>query len=204
MPALVFARPAVDSDGRARVRKLAAARHAPADWVLRARIVTLSWAGLTVPQIAEQVGCHPRTVRQRLHRFTADGVPGLGDREGRGRPRRISEHQRSQIVALVKTVPPGRLRYDTAAEGLGQADETSADAVWTLDAWTEAANAMGIMVRRSQVRRILLAVGARGRQVRSWAVSKDPLFIPKGQPSSTCPPMRPKTPRSSASTNSDR
>lgn len=204
MSALLFARPAVDGDEQARVCKLAAARHAPADWVLRARIVTLSWAGHTVPQIAEQVGCHPRTVRQRLHRFNADGVPGLGDREGRGRPRRISESERSQVVALVRTVPPGRLRYDRGADALVQADEASAAAVWTLDALTEAANAMGIIVGRSQVRRILLADGARWRQVRSWAVSKDPLFVPKGQPSSTCTPMRPRTPRSSASTSSDR
>lgn len=204
MPALVFARSAVDGDEQARVRKLAAARHAPADWVLRARIVTLSWSGLTVPQIAEQVGCHPRTVRQRLHRFNTDGVQGLGDREGRGRPRRISEHERSQIVALVKTMPPGRLRYDPAGETLVQADESCAHAVWTLDALTETANAMGITVSRSQVRRILLADGARWRQVRSWAVSKDPDFVPKGQPSSTCTPVRPRTPRLYASTNSDR
>jgi transposase len=204
MPALVFARPAVDGDEQARVRKLAAARHAPADWVLRARIVTLSWSGLTVPQIADKVGCHPRTVRQRLHRFNADGVPGLGDREGRGRPRRISEHERSQIVALVKTTPPGRLRYDRAADALVQADETSTAAVWTLDALTEAANAVGITIGRSQVRRILLADGARWRQVRSWAVSKDPDFVPKGQPSSTCTPVRPRTPRSSVSMNSAR
>jgi transposase len=204
MPALVFARPAVDGDELARVRKLAAARLAPADWVLRARIVTLSWSGLAVPQIAEQLGCHPRTVRERLHRFNADGVPGLGDREGRGRPRRISEHERSRIVALVKTTPPGRLRYDRATEGLVQADEASTAAVWTLDALTEAANAMGITVGRSQVRRILLADGARWRQVRSWAVSKDPDFVPKGQPSSTSTPARPTTRRLSASTNSAR
>jgi transposase len=204
MPALVFTRPAVDGDELARVQKLAAARHAPADWVLRARIVTLSWSGLTVPQIAGQVGCHPRTVRQRLHRFNSDGVPGLGDREGRGRPRRISEQQRSQIVALVKTIPPGRLRYDRAAEMLVQADEASTAAVWTLDALTETANAMGITVGRSQVRRILLADGARWRQVRSWAVSKDPDFVPKGQPSSSCIPARPQTRRSSAPTNSAR
>jgi len=204
MPALVFARPAGDSDELARVQKLAAARHAPADWVLRARIVTLSWSGLTVPQIAGQVGCHPRTVRQRLHRFNTDGVSGLGDREGRGRPRRISEQQRSQIVALVKTIPPGRLRYERAAEALVQADETSTAAVWTLDALTETANAMGITVGRSQVRRILLADGARWRHVRSWAVSKDPDFVPKGQPSSSCTPARPTTRRSSASTNSAR
>ncbi|MEV7630729.1 helix-turn-helix domain-containing protein [Actinoplanes sp. NPDC089786] len=204
MPALVFARRAVDGDELARVQKLAAARHAPADWVLRARIVTLSWSGLTVPQIARRVGCHPRTVRQRLHRFNSDGVPGLGDREGRGRPRRISEQQRSQIVALVKTIPPGRLRYDRAAEMLVQADETSTAAVWTLDALTETANAKGITVGRSQVRRILLADGARWRQVRSWALSKDPDFVPKGQPLSSCIPARPTTRRSSAPTNSAR
>ena len=52
MPALVFARPPVDGDELARVQKLAAARHAPADWMLRARMVTLSWSGLTVSQIA--------------------------------------------------------------------------------------------------------------------------------------------------------
>jgi transposase len=172
--------------------------------VLRARIVALSWSGLTVPQIAEQVGCHPRTVRQRLHRFNADGVPGLGDREGRGRPRWISELQRSQIVALVKTMPPGRLRHDRGADALVQADEASVAAVWTLDALTEAANAMGVSVGRSQVRRILLADGTRWRQVRSWAVSKDSDFVPNRQPSSTYTPARPTTRRLSASTSSDR
>ena len=64
--------------------------------------------------------------------------------------------------------------------------------------------AQGIRVARSQVRRILLADGARWRQVRSWAVSKDPQFVPKGQPSSTSTPARPRTRRSSASTNSAR
>lgn len=201
---LLFARSPVDGVEEGRVRKLAGARHAPADWVLRARIVTLSWARLTVPQIAEQVGCHPRTVRARIHRFNAEGLAGLGDRSGRGRPRRISEDERSQIVALVKTLPPGRLRYDRAAEALVQADQTSTAAVWTLDALTEIANQLGIVVGRSQVRRILLADGARWRQVRSWAVSKDPQFVPKGQPSSTSTPVRQPMPQLSASTSSAR
>ena len=63
-------------------------------------------------------------------------------------------------MALVKAVPPGRLRYDRAAETLVQADETSTAAVWTLAALTEAVNAQGIHLARSQVRRILLADGA--------------------------------------------
>jgi hypothetical protein len=89
-------------------------------------------------------------------------------------------------------------------EALVQADETSTAAVWTLDVLTDTANALGIAVARSQVRRILLADGVRWRQVRSWAVSKDPDFVPKGQPSSSCIPARPTTRRSSASTNSAR
>src|SRR5689334_9618053 len=100
-------------------------------------------------------GCSARTVRAWIHRFNAEGLGGLGDRGRPGRPRRLSEDERSRIVALVKTIPPGRLRYDPGAEALVQADDASAAAVWTLDALTEAANAQGIMVARSQVRRIL-------------------------------------------------
>lgn len=200
----VVARAAVDDDERVRVEKLAAARHAPKDWVMRAQVVTSSWNGWAVPQIAEHVGCSARTARAWIHRFNAEGVSGLGDRSRSGRPRRLSEDERSRIVALVKTVPPGRLCYDRAAEVLVQKDETSTAAVWTLDALTEAANAHGIQVARSQVRRILLADGARWRQVRSWAVSKDPQFVPKGQPSSTSTPARPTTRPSSVSTSSAR
>jgi transposase len=201
---LVAARAAVDGDERARIEKLAGARHAPKDWVMRAQIVALSWDGWAVPQIAERAGCSARTARAWIHRFNAEGVGGLGDRSRPGRPRRLSEDERSRIVALVKTTPPGRLHYDCAAEALVQTDETSTAAVWSLDALTEAVNAQGIQVGRSQVRRILLADGARWRQVRSWAVSKDPDFVPKGRLSSISTPARPKTPRSSASTSSAR
>jgi transposase len=171
---------------------------------MRARIVVSSWDGLAVPEIAVQIGCHARTARSWIHRFNADGVAGLADWQRPGRPARLSETDRSQIVALVKTMPPGRLHYAPFAEGLVQADETSTAAVWSLDTLTEAANAKGITVARSQVRRILLAEGVRWRQVRSWAVSKDPELVPKGQPSSICTPVRPPRPRSSASTNSAR
>jgi hypothetical protein len=51
-------------DGEARkIRGLAGARHAPADWIERAQIIALSWDGLAVPAVAARVGCHENTVR---------------------------------------------------------------------------------------------------------------------------------------------
>jgi len=103
-------------DGEARkIRRLAGARHAPADWIERARIVALSWDGLGVRAIAAEIGCHENTVRRWLHRFNAAGVDGLGNRPGAGRKRRITEAERSRIIALARSVPPGRL--DRGAAG---------------------------------------------------------------------------------------
>jgi transposase len=84
-------------------------RHAPADWIERARIIALSWDGLSVPAIAAEIGCHENTVRRWLHRFHAAGVDGLGNQPGAGHKRRITEVQRSRIIALARPVPPGQL-----------------------------------------------------------------------------------------------
>ena len=109
MPKLLRARPPRDPDEERRVRKLARARHAPGDWIARARMVVRSWEGARVATIAAELGCHPQTVRERLVRFNAEGLDGLGDRPGSGRRPRLTEAERSRIVALVATPPPGRL-----------------------------------------------------------------------------------------------
>ena len=84
MPKLLFARPPIDAVEERTIRTLAGARHAPADWIRRARIIALSWDGLRVPAIAAALGCSPKAVRDRLARFAADGLDGLGDRPGDG------------------------------------------------------------------------------------------------------------------------
>src|SRR5690349_8957871 len=91
MPKLLFARAAVGAEEERKVRKLAASRHAPADWIRRARMVVRSWDGLRTTAIAAELGCQPQTVRERLARFNADGLDGLGDRPGAGRKRRLTE-----------------------------------------------------------------------------------------------------------------
>jgi transposase len=72
-----------------------------------------------------------------------------------GAGRRITEAQRSAIIALARSVPPGRLARDGAGELSAEAEEGLAE--WTLDTLTQAARDAGIEVERSQVRRILSA-----------------------------------------------
>jgi transposase len=190
VPKFLRARPPLDDSESKKIRRLAGARHAPADWSERARIIALSWDGLGVPAIAAEVGCHENTVRRWLHRFNTAGIDGLGDRPGAGRKRRITEAQRSAIIALARSVPPGRLDRDGAGE-LSAGDEHG-PGQWTLDTLAQAARDAGIQIGRSQVRRILLAEKVRWRRTRSWATSTDPEFAPKGPASwSSIPPRRP-------------
>ena len=202
MPKLLFARPPVDAVEERKIRKLAGARHAPADWIRRAQIIPMSWDGQRVPAIATMLGCSQKAVRYRLARFAADGLDGLGDRPGAGRRPRISQAQRSQLIALVAGPPPGRLVRDATGELV--AVDATGPAVWTLDALTAVARAAGIDIARSQVRRILLADGCAGAAPRSWAASVDPEFGPKERGSWATTRTRRRTPRSSPPTSSDR
>ena len=174
MPKHVYARAAQDEQEERQVRKLARSHHAPADWKFHAQIVVESWSGKTPQEIATTLDCHPRTVCIHLTRFNAGGISGLGMREGAGRKPRLTEQERSRILALVKQPPPGKLeRY---AETLEAREETGS-AQWSLDALTEAAHAAGIQVERSQIRRIYLREGARWRRTHSWGESSDKDFV---------------------------
>jgi Homeodomain-like domain len=84
MPKLLYARAPQGTEEERKTRKLAGSRHAPADWIMRARMIVLSWEGLRTAMIAAKLRCHPQTVRERIHRFNAEGMDGLGDRPGAG------------------------------------------------------------------------------------------------------------------------
>ncbi|ONI92642.1 transposase [Saccharothrix sp. ALI-22-I] len=194
MPKVLVARLPIDAAEERAVRKLAGARHAPGDWIRRARIVVASWEGGSTKGVAAEVGCHPQTVREWLHRFNTNGLDGLGDRPGAGRRPRLTEDERSRIVAMARTrQPPGRLTRQS--DGTLDAEQEGGPAHWTLDSLSEALQAEGITVGRSQVRRILLAEGVRWRRTRSWTTSNDPEFVPKGHASSGSTPIRRRTRR---------
>src|SRR5512144_2173195 len=101
MPKFLAARPPLDAAEERQVRRLARSLHAPADWVLHARMIARSWEGLRTRQIAEELGCHPQTVRERFQAFNERGLDGLGMKPGSGRKPRLTEADRSAVIALV-------------------------------------------------------------------------------------------------------
>ena len=166
----LYARPPADPAEERTLRRLANARHAPASLIQRARIIIASWDGASVLELAQRLGCHPKTVSKWLHRFNdAHGLDGLADLPRAGLPRRITETERGRVIALARSAPPGRLHQ--GGEGLLAPDQPQAPARWTLDALAQAAQAEGIQVGRSQVRRILTSERVRWRRTRSWATS---------------------------------
>jgi transposase len=200
MPKSLHVRAAHDEKEEKQVRKLAASRHGPADWILHARIVARSWDGERVEAIAKELQCNPQTVRRRLHRFDTEGIEGLGDRPKPGRPRRLTPANDSQLIALVSQPPPGRLV--TQRDGTMVARDEQGSAQWSLNALAQAAKDAGIAVKRSQIRTILLREGVRWRQTHSWGTPRDKDFVPKEQRSSATTPSRQRARRPSAATNS--
>ena len=202
MPKHVTARDAQDEREERAVRKLARSQHAPADWIGHARMVVESWAGKTPDQIAAELHCHPQTVRIHVVRFNQQGIDGLGVQPGSGRKPRLTEAERSIIVALPSKPPPGRLM--TREDGTMVARDESGSAQWSLDALALAAKEAGIRVKRSQIRRILLREGVRWRQTHSWGTPRDKDFVSKERRSSPTIPSHPRDRRPFALTNSAR
>jgi transposase len=195
MPKLLFARPPQSATEERQVQKLAGSRHAPGDWIRRATMIVRSWEGLRTTAIAAQLGCHPQTVRERLACFNAEGLDGLGDRPGAGRKPRLTEAERSALVALARGTPPGKPTRRQDGSLLPEDQRPDVPAHWTLDTLAAAAGEHGIAVGRSQMRRILRKEGVPWRPPRSWATSTDPDFAPKGRGSSASTPGRRRAPR---------
>lgn len=202
MPAHLTARPPLDAREEHQVRTLAHSAHAPAAWIFHAKIVARSWDGRRTRQIAEELGCNPQTVRERVHAFNDRGLDGLGMKPGGGRKPRLTQLERSTVLALVKLPPPGKPTYELTGELV--APDPQGEPEWTLDTLTTAAQRQGIQVARSQVRRIFRREGVRWRRTRLWATSKDRDFAPKGPASSRSTRHRPTGRPSSASTSSAR
>lgn len=202
MPKLLRAKAASDATEERQIRRLAQSRHAPGDWILRATMIVPSWDGLRTTAIARELGRHPQTVGERIVRFNAEGIDGLGDRPGAGRKPPVTEAERRRIIALAKGPPPGAIIRQL--DGTLVTADAEAESHWTLDALVEAAHKRGIRIERSQVLRILRREKVCWRSTHSWGRSTDPDFVPKEPRSSRFTRNRPRTGRSLPSMSSVR
>jgi Winged helix-turn helix len=75
--------------------------HGPHRVGLRLVMILLSQHGWTATQVAELVGCDPRTVRRWVHRYNHEGTGGLADRPRPGRPRRGSRRLAARTTRLL-------------------------------------------------------------------------------------------------------
>jgi hypothetical protein len=55
VPKLRYARTPEDAEEERKIHKLSRSRHAPGDWIFRARIISLNWRGLRTTEIAEEI-----------------------------------------------------------------------------------------------------------------------------------------------------
>jgi transposase len=169
------------NEEQTKIERLARAQSAPVRLVRRARIVQLAAQGATAPAIAQHLGVSEKAVRHWLKRFAATGMEGLEDAPRSGRPRTYQPEVTNQVIAKARSVPP------KPEEGEGTVPPTCH---WTLDRLQAELAKDGILIKRSQIRRLLKAEHIKWQKPRTWLESTDPDFAAKRGSSSGSTPSR--------------
>ncbi len=132
--------------------------------VVRAQIALMAHKGATTTAIADAVGVSVQTVSHWRTRLAKHGAEGLQEAARPGRPRRIGQAQRLELLALACE----------PAQAQGRATPT-------LDEMVERAALRGVVkqISRSHLQRILQAGDMRPHRVRQWLHSPDPQFRQK-------------------------
>jgi transposase len=132
--------------------------------VMRAQIALMAHRGESTTAIAQALGVSVQTVSHWRTRLVRHGVEGLQEVSRPGRPRRIGEAQRLELLALAcePAEPDGR-------------------ATPTLDELVKRAIERGVttQISRSHLQRILQAGDLRPHRVKQWLHSTDPQFRQK-------------------------
>jgi transposase len=137
---------------------------APQRDVVRAKIALMAHDGATNTTIGASLSMSLPSVSMWRGRVASQGVAGLREAQRPGRPRRISDVQRLQLLSL-------------ACEPAEQRGRTTP----TLDELCERAAGRGVVehISRSHLQRILQAAELRPHRVRQWLHSPDPQFREK-------------------------
>jgi transposase len=178
-------------DERKELERLANSRTEQARLVQRAQIV-LGCANRERPaHLAVRLGVTPATIYQWLHRFNAQGIPGLADRPRSGHPPTYTPEQKAEVIAAALTKP------DKLGLPFGS---------WTLDRLQTYLNEQKkIPIKRSRIDEILVAEGLRWRKQETWFGERvDPQFAEKRGSLKSSTRLRRRVRSSSASMKWDR
>lgn len=142
---------------REELEKLVAQRSAPAGQVSRARIVLLTWEGLSGAEIAGRLAVTQEHVSRVRARYRQHGVAGLADRPKAGRKdHAVTEEQEHRVLRLALSPPPaGRSRWTTRLLG------------------------RELSLSSLSISRILRAYDIKPHLKRTYKVSRDPEFAAK-------------------------
>ncbi|MFD8724638.1 helix-turn-helix domain-containing protein [Streptomyces sp. NPDC059629] len=76
-----------------KVRRRPAGRDPSRNQRRRLECIPLLGRGLTIPQVADPLECHPITVRDAVHRFVGGGCDALADAPRPGRPAQVTDDE---------------------------------------------------------------------------------------------------------------
>ena len=88
-----------------RLRRLMRGKSIRADVAFRARIIFMLEGDPCVASVAQRLGIARKTARHWRDRFLAHGLGGLRDKQRSGRPRRIGDVTRCELVAMACSRP---------------------------------------------------------------------------------------------------
>jgi len=162
-PPEVFVRPLAHEEALALKRRAKQAKHFSTRQ--RAAILLASNVGNTVPQIAAMWMTDESHVRRVIHDFNERGMASLDPEYRGGRPRRITDGQRRQAVAVAGARP------DTQGVALTR---------WSLPRLADHLTDAGIVeISPAHLGRLLADAGLSFQRTRSWKASPDPDFEAK-------------------------
>jgi transposase len=158
-----------DAEGQALVRVIRRSRDPIAQ--RRATCVLSAATGMKVPQIARNQLIDESLVRRILHAFNEQGLASLGNRYGKGRPKKFDERTRKKIVDTVCT-PPYQLKQPFS--------------VWSLPKLRDYLMKKRIVpsVAIETLRRLLHEEGVSLQHTKTWKQSTDPHYVAKKKRSS--------------------
>lgn len=179
MRALLSVRPFTPEEQRV-ITKLARSQTASARLVERAKILQLGSEGQSVPQIAEVMGLHEKTIRKWFKRFEQAGLAGLEDAPRSGAPTGYTAENKARVLQVART-RPGELGLPYGS--------------WTFERLAAyVREQLGIPMKKTRIFEILQEEGLRWRKQETWFGARlDPEFVQKRGPSKPSASSRPNT-----------